>query len=348
MNKKVVYIHIGAGKTGTTSIQNMLGKSAQNLLDAGIMYHPTHPKKPNHHNLVSTPLDKLMWERSKLAHQQLKKEFEMSSASIMIISTEKMFGVPKIYMKELKKLYQNMDIKIIAYVRNQIDSIPSHFLQRQKDYETNYFFSIENAFEKYKDSWGGHPKKLIEGWMTIFKRENIIVRVYDRKLLYKEDVCKDFAKTLGIADYVDTNSRLEENISLVPELSRLVSVIDREFPDLSKKHFHFRQKNVIMPLLNISKRSKQDINCNNLFVRLQQLLVNYSINHFDCKQLPKPVVTQINRSKKLIREKIRVELVSEDLQIKILNYYKDINYRFSDIFLGDHEKEYFLKYYKKG
>ena len=345
--KKEVIIHIGSGKTGTTSIQHMLGQSEQHLLDAGIMYHPTHPKQPNHHNLVSTPFDTSMWERDRPVHTQLKQKFESSPASKMIISTERIFGAPKYYLEELKKLYWNMDIKIIVYIRNQVDMIPSQFLQRQKDIETEYLFSIENAFKKYKDIWGMHPNKLMTRWMPVFKKENMIVRIYDRELLDDGDVCRDFAKALGITDHVDLEMQLNENASLIPELSKLTSVIDREFPNLSKNNFPFRQMNIIKPLLNISLNYKKSKEYDNFFNILKDNLKVYCKKQLNCNDLPEPVENEITRSRELLKKKIKINLVNEELRTEILNYYKEMNYKFSDIFLNEKEKKSFLKHYRK-
>ena len=62
--KKIIYMHIGSGKTETTSIQYMLSNNKEKLLDNGYLYSTKdYLSEPNHHDLVSVPFDDMMWDR---------------------------------------------------------------------------------------------------------------------------------------------------------------------------------------------------------------------------------------------------------------------------------------------
>jgi len=347
MNNRKLILHIGMGKTGTTSIQYMLNKNSKQLKNNGYIYHVSNNVRPNHHILVSTPFDKNMWSRDGYKYAELKKFFDDSSASTMIISTEKLLGAPKYYIKRIKEVYSNVDIEVLVYIRNQIDSLPSIYLQRQKDLKTPYYYSIRKAFDKYKDSWGAQPDKIVNNWMEVFNKDSIRVRVFDRTLFEDNDVCNDFARLVGIDRYVDTNHAHLENISLLPHVSNLVSVIDQTFPELMGKQFPYRQKNVISCLLELTSKYSKNLD---YVAPLEQLISNIvkfvKITENDPRKID-IIEKEVDKAYDLLRAGREVSLLDHSLHNKILEYYRDSNYRFSDIFLDDREAKVFLKHYSR-
>lgn len=342
---KTIFLHIGSGKTGTTSIQHMLNENKKKLLENGYLYHPTNPdlKKPNHHNLVTTPFDNKMWQRDKKKYLELKNIFLNSQASTMIISTERIMGVPLYYIKHIKNLFKGMDIKIIAYVRNQVDSMPSYFLQRQKDLESDYKEDLETFFHHHKHHWGNEVEKVLNNWLPVFGKENIFIRVYDREILTEGDICTDCAKTLGIRPFI-VKTQYSANESLLPELSSLVTTIDNTLPVLKKSKHGYRQQVIIKTLLDISRLYKaKRVHYDKNF----DLLAHKIHKHFKdigTKKLYR-IFIAIENSREILKQNQKVNLLSRTLELEIIEYYKEINEKFAKTFLNTRESNYFLKHY---
>lgn len=345
--KKTIYLHIGSGKTGTTSIQNMLNQNKKSLLDHGYFYHPTNPiiKRPNHHDLVSTPFNNSSWERDKSKYLVLKELFLNSSAPVMIISTEKMMGVPQYYIKNIQSIFTGIDIKIIAYVRNQVDAMPSYFLQRQKDNESDYKKNLNNFFHHYKNNFGNEIQKLLDNWLPVFGKENMIMCVYDRDILFEKDICQDFSHALGISSAIN-HIKYDANESLLPELSSLVTTIDTLLPALRRSKSKYRQKNIILPLLQISTFYKSGNKEYDHIFDLLAKTIHQNFKHIKTKALYQ-VFIAIEKSRKGLKQNTKINLLTTELKEEILNYYKNNNQRFAKTFLNSEETECFLKYYNK-
>jgi len=351
MMKKTIYLHIGSGKTGTTSIQYMLYKNKESLLDNNTLYYTKDfTPEPNHHYLITTPYSNDIWNKDREKYQELKEVFEQSSASKMIISTEKIMGVPKYYLKEIQQLFGVFEVKIIAYIRNQIELIPSHYLQRQKDLFADYKGNIENFFHSYKMGWGNEHALVLDNWLPVFGKSNILILVYDRALLEEGDVCLDFAKVLGISQYVKQDKTLS-NISLIPEVSALVGVLDSGLPMLSNKASPYfseiRQQAIMGPLLRISKgANRNDIAIINECLDAIAQVVHKNFPNIKTHTLYK-IFTEIERTRQVLRAKEKISLIGSELQAEILEFYKKSNLRFAETFLDERQAKYFLKYYEQ-
>lgn len=348
MTKKL-FLHIGSGKTGTTSIQFMLSQNKEKLLENGYLYSTKgYLAEPNHHDLVSTPFDDKMWDKDKEKYKDLLYIFEKSSASTMIISTEKLLGAPAYYINNLKTMFDSFDVKVVVYVRNQVDLLPSIYLQRQQDLTADYKKNFSGFFDFYKDVWGNDSKIIIENWLTSFGRENILVRVYDKETLQGGDACADFAKVLGISTYI-TNTKFNKNVSLLPELSKLISIIDNNIPRLTiinSVYFQkVRQQTLMKSFLKISSQYKND----ELDKAINELNTIANIIHVQFPRIDThklfQIFIEIYKVQEIFVKRKKISLSNLELRQMILDYYKESNYLLSNIFLSEKESRVFLKYY---
>jgi len=219
--KKKIYIHIGFGKTGTTAIQSFFSKNRAELLKRDFLY-PTSGLQLGGHHLLS-PLGACdISGNTQVIYKQLAKEINDSPASNIFISSENFIFAKPTLIERVQKEFEKFDVKIIFYIRCQYALIESVFLQWQKvgdDYQGN----VVNFFNKHKGAFDFEQR--IAPWATCFGKDAIISRLYEKKLI-GEDVCNDIAVVLGLEKSNVTSSGVDENFSLRPEFSALVSLVD--------------------------------------------------------------------------------------------------------------------------
>ena len=131
MSKKL-YIHIGKPKTGTSFAQSVLYAN-QNLLKAqNVCYLPYGFRKkdysvPSHHNfahdLLNHPDLNVNGDRLK----DLPDLVRNTEQDTCLLSCEAFCEADDKQVKNLKKLLDGIDTKIVIVLRNQVDQIQSEF-----------------------------------------------------------------------------------------------------------------------------------------------------------------------------------------------------------------------------
>jgi hypothetical protein len=241
--KKKMYIHIGFGKTGTTAIQSLFSRNRAELLKHDFLYPTTGLQIGGHHLL--SPLGACdISGNTKLMYKQLAKEINDSPATNNFISSENfIFATPNL-IEGVRKEFEKFDVKIIFYIRYQYALIESVFLQWQKVGD-DYQGSVVNFFNKHKGAFDFEQR--IAPWATYFGKDAIISRLYEKKLI-GGDVCNDIAAVLGLEKLKVTSSGVDENFSLRPEFSALVSLVDSA--NVGKEE----RSKIIKELLRITER----------------------------------------------------------------------------------------------
>jgi hypothetical protein len=341
---KTLYLHIGAGKTGTTSIQQMLFDNQEKLKENDFLYI-TESHNINHSNIIHWQPN--MRESIIKSFGILKDKFLKSSCDNMIISSENMMGLNVEYLNIIKEIFKDsFSIKIIVYLRNQIEHLPTHFLEKQKRPIPYPGYNIKSFFNKFKDTFCNEHNIVMNIWEKVYGRENIIIRVFDKKSLEKGNVCEDFAKVLNINSFIDFYDYYQ-NDSLLPETSSFIACLDREFPKLieySSESFNFRQSVIIKKLLELSNNYK-----NNKDTQKSTLIIN-SIEieikkYFNIQELNSLLKKELEKMRENILSNKKCILIDEEFKKEILSYYKESSSKLASNYLNDLEKDVFLKYY---
>jgi hypothetical protein len=345
--RRKIYLHIGSGKTGTTSIQRMLWENRFELKRRGVFYcTPPSETMINHHSIVRTPMDEGIWKRAEDTLSNIKKAFEISGCKTMIISTEKLLGVPVSYMEGFKNLFSDFDIKILVYIRNQVDLIPSYYMQRIKDYMHGPMCPIEDIFPRFTNNWGMEPRAVMDRWSAVFGKENIISRVYDRESLVDGNVCKDFSMVLGLESLVDLDFSYSDNRSLVPEVVELIRTID-ELMDWNPQNISHRQSMVIGPLINVSEyhMAGDADEWREEFDRFAKSISDFIKKRVGHDSLE--VMDSLKETRQLLESGGRMVMLSDAMVEKILDHYESVDFRFAKEFLNEREANVFLKHYRR-
>lgn len=248
--KKKIIIHIGFGKTGTTSIQDMLKKGINLLMNNSILYPRTGFFVNGHHHLANmNSISKVDVE----IYQKLVDEINNSSCNTTIISSEQFIFVKPEYVSFIAKQLNQFNIEIIFYIRRQDKLIESSYLQFLKiGNKTN---SFKKFFQIHKDSFNFMQR--INPWIENFGVAKITARLFDKQVI--GDVRLDFMNTIKLNHIKLDLIKEKSNPSLLPELEKLVQMFDinesiktinKELDRINAQFVNSQKKLILSELIN--------------------------------------------------------------------------------------------------
>lgn len=190
MSLGTVIVHIGAHKTGTTSVQEFFLRNADALSAGGVSY----PKEGTdadkfiygHHNLAAS-LAKSMVGRGQLDVSGYLTGREGMDGCI-VLSSEDFCLLKEEEVVALKGLLEGFSCHVIMYIRRQDLSV-------QAMYQTEVInYGLGDPIEIYfRDSAFKFDYAVIaERWCRVFGEENFHISLYERGRLRAGDIVADF------------------------------------------------------------------------------------------------------------------------------------------------------------
>lgn len=220
-----VYLHIGAPKTATSTLQNVFARNARRLLKRGVLYPQSIQTSDAHHVLACDLIEKCqgsqmsdVWYGSQprgQAWQSLQCEIEDHGNAIdtVVLSTELFFGQTRrlsSILEEIARSLQDHEVKVVVYLRRQDQLYSSFYNQdvkgmRQWSESAYAFYETHQIFQtSYYD--------LLGMWSEIFGKDNMIVRPFEPGQWPGGDIVQDFCAAIGIkplsSKYRDQNESL--------------------------------------------------------------------------------------------------------------------------------------------
>jgi len=207
-----LYLHIGTGKTGTTSIQTFLEENRDALRRAGTVV-PKSPGRRNHRKLTMYALNDDVIENSRRSkglvtldriesfRKQFLEDFRTEARSWkgsenVVLTSEQMTRLRR--EGELERLKALLDIagrpiKVIVYLRRQDLYFISEYSQLIKGGLT-LPLSVEGARVNLAIY---DYRKLLSTWARTFGQASLIVRAFEPQQLKNSDVLDDFMSIIG-------------------------------------------------------------------------------------------------------------------------------------------------------
>jgi hypothetical protein len=254
---KTVFIHIGYNKTGTTAIQHFCSNNrsvlkqkygllypnlsdegisdvAHHLLSHSLLFH-SGSTIPYYHSTEIYRMHELdyFWD-------MLISEIEGNNCDKVLISSEA-FSRLRRNTKELvyiKSKLKKFNIKIVIYLRNQVEYFESTYNQGVK----------AGTISTSKKSFINHLCKSInylneiDQWSSVFGVKNVIVKGYSKEKL-KDGIIPEFFNTIGVVPpYELIYNRKDVNTKLPNELipiKRVINAINRKHILSNKKINHY-------------------------------------------------------------------------------------------------------------
>ena len=207
-----VYLHIGAPKTATSTLQSVLAASYGKLLAQGVLYPRLLRHGDAHHTLVCDLIEQYqghsmadLWygERTRgEAWQDLQREIQAQGQPVdtIILSSELFFGQTRNLQEMLADIRDRLsghELKVVVYLRRQDQLYSSFFNQdikgvRQWEFSAYQFYQTHQIFQYDYD-------EMLAVWSEAVGRENILIRPYEPGQWAGGDIVRDFCATTGIA-----------------------------------------------------------------------------------------------------------------------------------------------------
>lgn len=208
-----VYLHIGAPKTATSSLQALFAAQHETLLNQGLLYPSQLRHGDAHHLLACDLIDQFQNKKQKMpdfwygdrprgqAWQSLLEEIaEHTNLNSVFVSTELFFGQSDNLLDMLnyiKNKLANFDVKIIAYLRRQ-DLMHSSFYNQDVKGARQWPTSACEFYEQHQLFVRGYDA-LFEAWASVFGENNIIIRPFEQSQWRDGDLLKDVCHILNIS-----------------------------------------------------------------------------------------------------------------------------------------------------
>jgi hypothetical protein len=191
-------LHIGSGKTGTTSIQKFFVNNSDRLLEHGVFYPVKRSVVPNHillpagfvrHGSIAIPRSRFYldsFDRFKKDYQKFKRALDLQlqkhKPNVLVLSAEQLFrdfsDKSTISLKDFLKPYFD-EITVVAYVRDPASDYASRISQHISTgilMQPPAVRDVRAVLEYYESQFPGCVK----------------VNAFERKQLIEGDVVADF------------------------------------------------------------------------------------------------------------------------------------------------------------
>ena len=204
-------LHIGSGKTGTSSIQYFLHRNRDRLADLGLLY-PQTPGGTRHARLglFIQPDDVLedipSWGRQrfdtpaefrKAFRRRLFREIGESGLSRVLFSDEALYGSPQEALRRLSRFTGRIadSVRIVVYLRRQDDHLVSRYQQVVKVGETRRLAERMQQldFSKTYNYYGR-----LRTWQRLLKPTEFVVRRFEPGRFVDGSIYQDFFDAVGI------------------------------------------------------------------------------------------------------------------------------------------------------
>lgn len=210
-------VHIGIGKTGTTSIQSFLASNGSHLAARGVLYPVAGRIGNTHYGFFDVETGKI----DEQAFEKLEAEVGSSQCERIMISSESLIYAPPMVIDRIRAAL-GADTRVLVYVREQLGLISSVFLQWVK-VGTGYEGEISRFLEVHKASFD--YAKLIAPWADAFGASHIEAHVYDKAII-GGSIVDHFLGVVGLAEI--TSAQEHYNPSLLPEFFAAIKHLDDE------------------------------------------------------------------------------------------------------------------------
>lgn len=238
MLKRLV-LHLGMGKTGSSTIQGFLrDNEAQLARDGFVAFGPGQIQPCPHLNLQDTG-------RLEAALAELKREIAERRATGLIWSLEG-FGTRQFVFrrKRLDLLRRELgadQIRLVVYLRRQDTFAASAYLQWNVVHKS-YRGPVQSFDQRFPCVYGepdGTPIEdtnlnyaaILRPWVDMFGTGNVVIRPFEREQLVGGDLLRDFIDAAGLPERDYHLSGGNRNVTFNMELTDMMGMYGSVFEE---------------------------------------------------------------------------------------------------------------------
>ncbi len=195
-NRPKLYVHIGAGKCGSSAIQLFLDRNvgalrAQGILVPGETLQDDGIGCGRHLRFFESGIDQESFtETVRRRLVDLARTASTEGLNSVVISGENLIN-PKSFPPLFEDLSDHVDLRVVVYVRRQDDFMISAWQQ----WQLKQFDSFWDYYHRQRGKIDWHRQ--LERWRTRFGTEALVVRRYAPESLVQGDVVADFCDVIG-------------------------------------------------------------------------------------------------------------------------------------------------------
>lgn len=240
-----VDLHIGSGKTGTSSIQHFLHRNRDHLAELGHLY-PKTPGQTRHTrlSLFIKPDDDLVdtprWRREqspspeafrRAFRRRLFREIDRSGLPRVLFSDEALYGSPDRALRRLSRFTDRIAdrLRLVVYLRRQDDHLVSRYQQVVKSGETRRLAERTRLIDLSK-TYDYYAR--LHTWTRLLQPAEFVVRPFERDRFVDGSLFQDFLDAVGIparADDLDQVRLFNESLDAESvELLRILNILRAE------------------------------------------------------------------------------------------------------------------------
>ncbi len=210
-HRPAVVLHVGMGKTGTTTIQAVFHRSRRALARQGILY-PRSPGPRRHARIGlamqpddGVPRDSVGWRRQGVStpgelrpilEDALFREVERRRPEHLLISDEALLRAANGTLANLRELCDRLasTVRVVAYLRRQDEHLCSRYQQViKREGEVRTLTQRAQALDEVHDF---HARLL--AWRDIMRPDHLVVRTFEPDRFVDGSLLSDFVAASGL------------------------------------------------------------------------------------------------------------------------------------------------------
>jgi hypothetical protein len=232
-------LHVGMGKTGTSSVQYLMRDNRERLAALGVLY-PSSPGAARHGRIglfTKSPEELQVapeWVRQdqsdpqrfrRTVRRRLVAEVERSGLSRMLLSDEVLFGASEAALQRLRRLTSHVSrtLTVVAYLRRQDDHMVSRYQQGVK---IGWVRRLEDwAREDMTDLYDYAAR--LGTHRRVLDPDHLVVRRYEPGRFDSGSLYQDFLDAVGIEARADDLTQVpDRNKSLDAESVEVLRLLN--------------------------------------------------------------------------------------------------------------------------
>lgn len=234
MNDKLVILHVGPHKTGSTSLQYRLLKAREHLQQHSFEYPEFGISQFAHHQICSFLAGNLR-EAGNVSAESLKAF--MAPRSRVILSSEDFIYLSKERLLNLRALLPDCDFQVVIFIRTPVDLWPSHWQELVKHGRDETLIEYLGAFCGWNTTIEAqimNPFVQATKFAEVFGRERIRMFCYDNIVDSGIDIFDFFwGEVLGLTGAAPPGERRSLNPSLPLERIEMLRSLNDRFHQLT-------------------------------------------------------------------------------------------------------------------
>ena len=188
-----LYLHIGRGKSGSSTIQSLAKTHADFMERAGFSCPLSVKGLPNHGRLAAA-LNDIDSDRETIS--KFRRDLAHAASRNVFVSAEAFHSLKRDGIARLRRFTRNQEVRILFYVRDYPSWIPSMYAQ-----STKHGRNLEDIDSFVRD--GRRNLSVVarlDRWAEAFGWEAMRVRPLDASILVGGNLIADLLHALGVAD----------------------------------------------------------------------------------------------------------------------------------------------------